>query len=623
MGKFLNDIKIQQLNDTPTFINPDIDTKEISKVGTSGSELTDMVYNKAKKLVNEITELKRQNELADVQIQANKNLQDYELMWSTPDQDGNIRDKYSEENYTEYQAGLSEVYETNKKLIVNTKYANENDVNSWDHKIQESFNNAQFTEEGKKAEYDIKKITDETTIKIEALNSQKIANGDSDGSLTQQILNLYDGLEKVGIPKHKIEMMKIKSLVDTDISRMKLQIDEITNDSNLSIEQRMKKIEMIKKGFNSNLIYDNNAKQAVDSKLLKPEYAEMYKQYSMKTTKEAMLSANGFVIQAQQHIRDEKYRNDLAYTNSIMRIENDYRKDIIETKNAINSGNDNKIIQTLTDNPELTQDAIINSESESIKYYGQPSDKILNNDEYISVLSVNTINMDKSNMRTDNMNNIPRYESVVALQEKYSNYDDETKKHLNRQFVNDGVITLLENKVMNDDVVLPDTLSKEEIINYDNIGKRNKTSNKLYAFTGVDVRANKELSQKLSNMTYEQKEQLSDLIIGAGISGKFGFLLGNGKSIDQVSVLTAYKNNKDFKQYVDDNIQLINEVGQPKFKKAKINVGDVFEKVRDKRNKRIDKLDSRWKTKESGVNYKVEKRTIVIDQNTIPNLEEI
>ena len=55
----------------------------------------------------------------------------------------------------------------------------------------------------------------------------------------------------------------------------------------------------------------------------------------------------------------------------------------------------------------------------------------------------------------------------------------------------------------------------------------------------------------------------------------------------------------------------------------KINVGDVFDKIKDKRNKRIEEIDSRRRTQESGTTYKTTKKTITLDSSNLQELGDI
>ena len=606
MRRFLNEIPSKQVGMNPIFVNPIVDTREITKAGTSGNELTDIIYDKAKGIVNNLTELKRQNELTKIELDANQKIQDYELSWTTPDINGNIKDKYSDENYPEYLDGLQKIYDENKLLITDTKYTNASDVNKWEKTVQTNLNNAFYTEEGKKSEYDINKATDETLLNIDSIDSQIIANGDADGKLTEQKLALYNGLEKLGIPEHKIEAMKIKSLVDTDVARMKLEIQEVV-DSTLSIEKKRERLIEIKNGFNTKSVYTDNAEQAVEKGLINKKYASFYKDYSERTIKEAMLSADGHIANMELRIRDEEYRNTTAIESKIRQREKQIEKDQSTVIQAVKTGDNYKAISIIEDRPITGYDLVSNIEL-SQKYYGFTPEEILwkqeSNNKYIATKGIYEINNIKHTSALDKQNGIKRSVTVESLYNDITNenLDDNEKENSKREYIGNGLISNLEYGVMNGTVRF-ETDTKQNMINYSDIGKSNTKDNKLKAFSEINVSSN--LAKAVSKLDYYQKEEVSNIIIGA-IKSKTEFIgKFSGGPITLGAVNKKYNSDPSFREFVDDVIQGVKSSDKTKYISQDMKKQDYINMVNKKYSN--DPIIIRHTTQESGINSNIER----------------
>lgn len=612
MGKFLDDVKLTGSSINPQFINPTINMDTfIDRYGrTSGNNVVDIILNKSIEVSNNLNELRRQNELTDIELKANQNIQDYELSWNTKDINGNIKDKYSDENYGDYLNGLQKVYEKNKLLITDTKYTNASDVNKWEKTIQSSLNNTFYTEEGKKSEYDINKITDETILNINSIDGQIISNGDPSGKLTEQKLALFNGLEKLGIPKHKIEAMKMKSLIDTDISTMKLQIQETINNPTLSIQEKRERLNDIKNGFNNNSVYVDNADEAVKKGFIDKKYAEFYKDYSSKTIKEAMISADGYINKFENDIRNEEYQNHIALQNQIREREKKINSEKYSISQAIRTGDNFKAISIIEDRP-INGFELVQNQDLTKKYYGKTPEDILWKENknsthlYIPTLSIYETNSIKNQSAVDKLNGIPRSTTASYLYEKINSLEGNERENLKREYLSKGIITSFEYGVLNGEVKF-ETDTKPNMINYSSVGKEHSSENGIQDFAGLNSAEN--LSRNLRKLSYNQKQLTSQIIIGA-IKSKPEFvgLFPNGK-ITLGAVNKKYNSNNGFREFVNDVIQGVHSIDTSKYTSAQLKQQDYIKIIEKKYDE--NPIIIRHKTQESGIEYNTSTRSI-------------
>lgn len=606
-NKFLSNVNIEQNISTPSFVNPSVDTRDIARAGTTGNELTDIIFDKSIQMANKVTNLKRQNELADIKIQASKNIQDYELEWSK-------KDKYSDENYNDYISGLQGIYEKNRTLISNTSFTKEEDVNAWDKQTNLDWDNTNFKTNGEKAQYDIKKITDETTLKIDSLNNEYISTGDKNTRL--QILKLYDGLSEIGIPQYEIEHMKVKTLVDSDLARMKQEINLIINDPKKSIEDKVKLVSDLNKGLSGDTLYNNDMEVALKNGYIDKNSAEIYKSYAKKSIQDGWLNSGGVLEKLNQNIRDEQYRIETQIATEQLKRENQILKEKEDVGNYFKGGNDLKGISLLEGYNVTGRDMVVN-QGLAMKYYGETPQnilwqtddngkKIFKKNGYIPTLSTYEINDLKNKARIDSENKIARSETAYNVYSNIINLDGNEKENLQREYIANGVMTSLEVGLMNGEVV-PQMSDTYEMIDYANIGSSSSRFNKLGGFVGIgngsttsDLR--KELD-KLGN-DYYKKQQLSEIVVGAMVSGKFGITFDGTKGIDATTFRIAYNTNSGFRAFVNDSINVVNQIDRTKYKKApmkEIDYRTIIDKKYDNKPIQI-----RRKTLETGTEPYIE-----------------
>lgn len=616
MAKFLNSVKIAPNGTQPMFINaPRIDTNEIKKAGTTGSEIMDTVYNGAMKIAQNLNELKRQNELADVKIQANKNLQDYELQWSEPyeetyiDENGQTKKRMATknkfDNYKEYKAGLNAVYEQNKLLISNTSYTTEADVDSWDKAVSMDLNNANFKADGEQAEYEIKKEVDKSLLKIDGLKASYIATGNESDRLS--ILNIYDGMSSL-MPQENIEVLKIKTLADMNMSRLEQELKYKLNNTN-SIEDKMKEVKIFRDDLNNKEALDSKIKKYIEKGIVPAEYSEMYKDFVTKNIKDNMISSGGVLDQLQTQIRNEKYQNETRLELEKLKMENNILKAKNEIRVSMKTGDDFKVISTAEDR-EITGGELINETALTQKYYGKdPQDILWNkNDDsaivnstgnYIPTISEYQINQLKNSARVDSLNGIPRNKTVEGYYEKINTLDGNEKENLRREYKARGLVSPMEDGLMSGNITT--SLDINDVINDANIGS-NSGLNKTNDFAGIP---NTKLGTKVNKLDYYQKHQLAEMIVGGVLNNRFGSAI-DPKTITVGTIDQQYTNSPEVQKTIDEYINIIESIDKQKYKKInmKQDIQQLDRMIYEKYNKPIK---IREKTKESGLQPKVKK----------------
>lgn len=571
MARLLSQHNVEGINSKTNFVNPRIDTESLVRASTSGNKIMDMVFDKAISLANNINEVKRQNKLAELQIEAQKNIDDYELQWKSVD-------RYSQENYDEYLKGLNQVYEKNKNLIAGTDYyINESDVNSWRNKIDSEAGVELYRQSGLKAQYEIKKAADETTLNIEATKSNYIQTGDE--NLKETMIKLYDSLKSLGVPEHEIELMKIKSLIDSDSSRIQVEADSILNNPDLTLEQKMEMIKTLNINLNNKQLMEEDVNEAVKKGYISNDMADVYKKYSDTVRLNKWNSSNGILSKLEEQIRNENYRIQTQTENERLKIENKILKEKADVKTNIKNGNNLNAISIIEGRP-VDPTEMITTPGLSEKYYGYAPNDILKKNEYIQTASTYEINNIKNQARIDKINNVQRSQTVGGIFERIDNIQDyNLKENIKREYISNGVINgfelhLYENQSSS-------AIQYTEMIDYLDIGGSNGTLNKMGGFVGIADANIREALQPLGN-DFNKRELVSQIIVGGILSGRFGTAIDTTKGITATTFRQTYKLNKDFKDFVDDTIKAVSTYEPIKYKKADIKY-DNYDRIIDKK----------------------------------------
>lgn len=594
--KFLNEVKIEGGVNPPSFLNTPTRTEDIVRVGTTGNQLTDMAFKTAIDFSKHIDGLKRGNENAKLKINLNKEIQDYESAW-------NAKDKYSDENYSDYKTGLEAIYERNKLAIASTHYTNEQDVISWENDTEQLKANALFKLQGEKANYSIKKELDETSLNADSLMKSYISTGDE--SLKTQAINMLDSLKNLGIPKHEIEQKKLKMLVDSDSNRLDVEINEIINNPSLSLEDKKQRLDTLRSNLANSATYEAYANQALDDKVISKDTYENLKNYSQNIYNERFLKAGGIVERLNDSIRDEQYRNEVRIENEKIRIENQINKDKYDVRTSFRNNNDIKGISIL-EGKNIDPSDMVNNESLSEKYYGDTPKGIIDRNEYIPTLTTFEINDMKNKARIDSGNGISRFDTVKSIYNNTDEMEDKERENYDRQLIANGVVDSFEVGILKGDLS-PQGTTGENYINYKNLGNNYRNLNKLGGFVGIGVGgATKDFNDKFKTIKgdFYKVELLSELTVGAMISGEFGVVFDGVKGITTTTFRKAYNENASFRNYINNSIDLINKSDSKKYKKAtmkKQNIDEVINKKYEEKGIKIRK-----EVKESGVEPVVE-----------------
>lgn len=571
-NKFLKEVKVDSIATAPSFVNTPINTQEIIQA-TTGNKLNDIVLDTAISYSKKLDKMKASNEIAKSEIALNNAIKEYELSWQK-------RDKYSDENYNEYKTGLAKIYDEAKANFSNTQYTTEADVLEWENKINQSQANALYTQDGERANYDIKKTTDETLTNVSGLLGEYSATGDE--NLKLKALDMMNRLEDIGIPKGEIEQKKIKLLVKADSDKLEIDINKIINNPNLSLEDKKNQIKLMRDNLSSQDMFKLYTDESIKNKYLDKNSADTLMSYSKAIYQDKFLKAGGVLENMESSIRNEQYRIQIQLENEQKQKEESIAKEKQNVANYMRSGNDIKAVAILEGREIVGYDMIENVDL-SQKYYGNTPKDILDKNEYIPTLSTYEINDMKNKARVDKENNIARYETSVALFENIASTSTRQERdNLKREYVVNGIMSQLEVDLL-DNKVTPQNSTVDELINYSDLGARNSRLNKLGGFVGIGSgSATKEIREKLDKLgnDYYKKQQLSELIVGGMISGRFGITFDGTKGIDATSFRQAYNNNAEFKAFVDDSINILSQTSFTKYKKAEmkeINYNEIID----------------------------------------------
>lgn len=585
MAKLLGKVDITGLSDAPRLISPSIDTEAISKA-TSGNILTDMAFETAKKYVGKLEGLERENELAEMQIQADNNIKEYESTWAG-------KDVCSDENYASYMKGLSDVQKANNELTKGKKYIDRDDVEDWKRNIKGNTEKLIYIQEGKKNQYQVQRSLDRASININTLQQKAILTDDEGTYKTYMdgITKLM-GSYRVSMSEEQVEMMKIKSISDIESQRTNRQATDIIN-SNASDETKLSQLKALDNTLKSDEFYSQEASRMAKEGYISKDYEEAYATQLKSSARNSMSGSNSLINQLNEKIRNDRYRARKEQEAFQQRIQENFNADKRNAISYIKSGNDLRAIESLT-GIVYSQSEILENESLLNEYYGGTESVSGNN--YVAVsFSTTEINNLKNKNRVDMERGIPRADTVNGVISMLNETEGLERENAKKQLIATGVINELEYNMFTNQ-----TDNGSEIVNYSAIGKGRTNINKLGAFVGIKSNyIAGDIISNINNLPFEKREQISETIVGMVSSGKFGVTFDPNKGVSVVEFKNAYNTNQQFRAQVDDMVEKVGNVPSIKYKENKIKVKEVDKYLDVKYGGKVKKV--RMKTQETGL----------------------
>ncbi|MGL5714303.1 MAG: hypothetical protein ACRCX2_14880 [Paraclostridium sp.] len=585
MAKLLGTIGVSGLSDSPRIINPVIDTQAIAKA-TSGNVLTDMAFETAKKYVGELEALERENEISEMQIQADNSLKEYESTWAG-------KDIYSDENYSTYMKGLKEVQAKNNELVRGKKFLSMDDVEDWKRNVKGTTEKLNYIQEGKKNQYQIQRSLDRASINITALQQKAILSDDEESyKVYMSSITKLMGTYRVSMSEEQVEQMKIKAIAQIDSERTKRQAEDIIN-GNGSDEQKLSQLNALDNTLMNDDFYKQEATQMSKNGYISKEYEDAYATQLKMSARDSMIGTNSLKNRLEEKIRNDKYKYDREQELFQEQMKNKYNSDKANAISYIKNGNDLKAIETLT-GEVYSQSEILENETLLNEYYGGINS--VSGDNYVAVsFSTTEINTLKNKNRVDSENGIPRADTVNGIMSMLNETEGLERENAKKQLIATGVISELEYNVFTGAIE-----NGNNIANYSSIGKRRTNINKLGAFVGVKSNyISGDFMDKINNLTFEKREQVSEIIVGAIASGEFGVTFDPNKGISAVEFKNAYNLNSNFKSQIDYIVDVVSETPTRKYKENKMKIRNVDDYLDIKYGGKIKKV--RVKTEEVGV----------------------
>ena len=606
-NQFIKDTGAEVIKfDTPSFVNSGASTSDIVRgavASTSGNNFLDIAINKAINYSQKLDVMKANNEKAKHSIELQKSLQDYENMWQKTG-----LNKYEDDNYDKYVSGLNEIYDTAKMNFATTKYTRESDVLNWENSLDEERNRNLFMQRGEKAKFDIQSVTDETLMNVSAMANNYIMNGNYED--LKEAVKLIDGLSYF-IPKHKLDEMKRTQVMNAEQNKMKNDIERIVNSPSMSIEEKRNSLAKIQQGIaNNKQSYEYMAKQAIemgfyeDTKdgltLAKSDYQAMYQ--------EALNKNGGILSVLESKIRDEKYNHQVMIENFEIQRREAREREIQSIQKSFDSKDPYQAISLLEGRYVEPQDLIMDIGGIGTKYYGKNPHEILytkdengkrvNTDRYIPTTSRGTINRIKEKINIDEANNVDRNSQIKYMVDGIKSEQNlDIKENTKRELVATGVLSKLEAHLLIDGATTVGTTT-QEYVEYAHLGRKNVTKNEMRGFVGVSDKIGKAIAPIANNS--HKVEELTQIIHGAIVSGRFGHLFG-GKNITATSV-NVQMSNKEFADFVKETVSMLKDAPTSSYYQANVVTDDnyIYNTV-DNRNR--NNLNIRYKTKEKGVDF--------------------
>lgn len=551
-----------------------------------------------------ITSTLEKRQMTELTLQMNKLDQQYretyeankELDWQDPEKRQQAMDAFNT------------LIEQKKKLIVDSNLSADN-LGKLELYLNESSADKAYQMQTDMNKIWIKQEIDNNLLAIQEINTA-IMNLDFNDETSRIQLNgllfdSIDNLKSLGMPQAQANELLTNALNNNaEITYSRYIESNIMNTQALPSQ---------KEKLLDNLIAKSTSDEAIENdvdEILKGYKGSDYKEvraslfekvkaartFALDKPKSAM---NNKMEQWRAQLRDEDAQLYIKVQNQIIKNQEDRYNDLQKLSKNLNSNRAYEAIKVI--DPNITPEGLIESQTNCMKYFGKPEDQILKDGEYIATISRDDIN----NVFKMPLNNsqAPRSEAVKA--HVYSNidgYPEETRKHMRRQLIAEGVITSLEDYVYNSGI--PEAA---RIIDDFDTGTRNSRVNNVNEFAGVPNTNPLMIAINQAGLNVKQKQILSTLITGSIISKRYGdsVRISSDGKLTYNDISKYYRQNKAFKEDVDTCIQIIKDAGNKAYKPIGIVKEDLAKQVETKYNDKY--VEIRKRSQELGVESVFEK----------------
>lgn len=597
-NRFIRDRKITQEESSVKFIGGNINTQAIVEAGTatSGNKMVDMAFDTAIKLATKLEDANRKNELAQAEITADSNLKEYEAQWSGVN-------KFSNENFSKYKEGLNEVFSTNKKLLQDSSFTKKEDIDKWDLRNERNKADSEYTTLGQKNQYDIKEAIGKTTLMAEGLmnlSAYETNPTKSNEYLTQALGNLNSLKGFVD----EVELLKLKTniLNKSTSTRLENQIQDITNNPNYSLEKKMELIKNVKSGISNSSPYEQTINGLVKSGAINKADAETILNNNMAYTQDYVNKTDGMISRLHAQIENQRYQEEQKTLTAQRQLQKSYTDEILSVDSNIRSGNNNIAISKVEGQP-FTPDEIMGNSIITTKYFGATTEKIINNDGYISVISTTETSRMKSEIESAKNSGASRSDSIRNAIDVLNEYapGSTARKNMERNLVARGVLPSYEIELYTDNT--------DDIRMINNISNVSNSDYGKFNYSDIS-KYNNEFTGQMNGLTLYQQSVATKAIIGAMNTGEI--VIGVGNKPNAVGANLAYRNSAE-------NRTIINSI----IKRASTLKTMPIKETKPKRESFKDAIDNKYKEKDillketMGVKRKtVERPTITVEDTS-------
>ncbi|MFA6708394.1 MAG: hypothetical protein WCR79_01695 [Fusobacterium sp.] len=554
-NKFISEVKTQPLSTVPRLISSNIDTRKIVET-TSGNAMADMVFNEANAIAKRLDTLKRKNELASVELAADTNLRNYEAQWSG-------KDKLDDSSFNSYKEGLENVYEENKKLIGNTKFTTEDDINNWYNTTTSYSSKQAFVLKGQKNQYDIQKVTNESITNATGLMMDYVETQDNDKAYNsrKKALGILDGL-KTFLPDDRVEKMKLDSVIKSNQERLRRQMQAIISDDGLSLDRKQDAINLIMNGADKDTAYAQDIDNLIKDKSINSKYKDAYVGELKNSTKDFIY---GVGKQLNEQIVNQKYTEERRIRSAQEQLQNSYNSNYRRIDSNIRSGNYTIAISDIEDKPLAPTDVMKNP-SLCTKYFGNNLSDIVSEGGYIQMFSSTEASSFKREIQANEDSGQDRSASIYNVINEINSYEDPIEKeNIAKSLIGRGVINL-------EDYQLNST--NPEALNAISLGRTTNKSNKIL-YSNV---TNSKIYEKVKDLSPYKQNLINEYMLGKISKGEIGW--SNQLSYDALSFSRAYNRNAEFRQAFDDIFVTVSQMETMKLKERKAS-SETFKKALD------------------------------------------
>ena len=551
-----------------------------------------------------ITSTLEKRQMTELTLQMNKLDQQYretyeankELDWQDPDK----RQKAME--------AFNTLIEQKKKLIVDSNISADN-LSKMELYLNESSADKAYQIQTDMNKIWIKQEIDNNLLAIQEINTA-IMNLDINDETSRNQLNgllfdSIDNLKSLGMPQAQANELLTNALNNNyEVAYSRYIESNIMNTQALP-SQKEKMLDNLISHVSSNESIENDIDEMLkgykgsDVEEVKSSLFEKVKLARTSSLDKPKSKMNNLMEQYRAQLRDEDAQLYIKVQNQIIKNQEDRYNDLQKLSKNLNSNRSLEAIKVV--DPNITPEGLIESKTNCMKYFGKSEDQILDDGEYISTISRDDIN-NQFKMPLNNSQAL-RSEAVKSyVLDNISNYPEETQKHMRRQLIVEGVINPLEDFVYHNGVSNPD-----RIVDDFDTGSRNSRVNTVNEFAGAPSKDPIMVSINKAGLNNKEKQMLSTLITGSIVSKRYGdsaVVPSTGK-LSYVNIREYYNDNEDFKQDVDNLIQIIKDTKSRAYKPVGIVKEDLTEQVKSKYNNQF--IEIRKRSQELGVESVFEK----------------